>query len=556
MKRILLSLLAISLALPVFAGGPKEAKLIKSHKRIPGQYIVVLEDRTEHVPDVAADIVRMNRGRLGYVYEHAIKGFSASLSEAAAVAIAHRPDVKYVEEDGTVSIDTTQSPVTWGLDRIDQRNLPLSNSYTYTATGSGVKAYIIDTGINTAHVDFGGRAIDGTDAVDGSLPAADCNGHGTHVSGTVGGNTYGVAKGVTLVAVRVLDCSGNGTDSGVIAGVNWVTSDHAAGQPAVANMSLGGGISQALDDAVNAAINDGVTFAVAAGNGDQFGNPLNACDGSPSRVANAITVSATNSSDAKQSWANYGTCVDLFAPGISITSDWYSSNTATNTISGTSMATPHVAGVAAMYLSTNTSASPATVTNAIISNATTGVVTSAGTGSPNRLLYMGFIGGTPPPPPPPGGQLFLNAGFESGATVWTTTAGVIDSSAGRPARTGSWKAWLNGYATTHTDYIYQTVTIPSTSTSATLTFYVRIDTAETTTTTQYDKLQVQISNNGGSTYTTLATYSNLNANSTYTLKSFNLNAYIGQTVRVRFYGTEDSSLQTSFVIDDTALNVQ
>jgi subtilisin family serine protease len=559
MKRILLSLLAVCLALPIFAGGPKEAKLIKNKNKIEGQYIVVFQDRLsdDDVDTRADDIVRNARGRKNHVYKNALKGFSAELSEKEALKIAARDDVKYVEEDGLVSIDTTQSPVTWGLDRIDQRSLPLSNSYTYTANGSGVKAYIIDTGINTAHSDFGGRAIDGYDAVDGALPAADCNGHGTHVSGTVGGNTYGVAKGVTLVAVRVLDCSGNGTDSGVVAGVNWVTSNHAAGQPAVANMSLGGGISQALDDAVNGAINDGVTFAVAAGNGDAAGNPLDACNGSPSRVANAITVSATSSSDTKASWANYGTCVDLFAPGVSITSDWYSSTTATNTISGTSMATPHVTGVAAMYLSTNTSASPATVASAIINNSTTGVVVSGGTGSPNRLLYMGFIGGAPPPPPPPGGQLFGNPGFESGNNgQWTTTSGVIDSSAGRPARTGSWKAWLNGYATTHTDYIYQTVTIPSTSTSATLTFYVRIDTAETTTTTQFDKLQIQISNNGGASYTTLATYSNLNANSTYTLKSFNLNAYIGQTVRVRFYGTEDSSLQTSFVIDDTALNVQ
>jgi hypothetical protein len=220
------------------------------------------------------------------------------------------------------------------------------------------------------------------------------------------------------------------------------------------------------------------------------------------------------------------------------------------------MATPHVTGVAALYLSENGNQAPSTVRDAIVNNATLNIVTSPGTGSPNRLLYSLFGAPPPPPPPPPGGQLLGNAGFESGATVWTQTAGVIDSSTGRPPRTGSWKAWLCGYGTTHTDYVYQSVTIPSTSTSATLNFYVRIDTAETTTSIQSDKLQVQISNNGGSTYTTLATYSNLNANSTYVLKSFNLNAYIGQTVRVRLYATEDSSLQTSFVVDDTSLNVQ
>lgn len=636
MKRSLISLLMVLVALPLFAGGPKKAKLLKNDRKIADQYIVVFEDRVADVDGAADDLVYKNRGRKNHVYKSALKGFSANLSEKAALAIAEDPRVKYVEEDGVVSIDTTQTGATWGLDRIDQRNLPLNSTYVYNATGAGVKAYIIDTGINLAHNEFGGRAIDGNDSVDGSLPAADCHGHGTHVSGTVGGSTYGVAKGVTLVAVRVLDCSGNGTDSGVIAGINWAASDHAAGAPAVANMSLGGGVSQALDDAVNAAIADGITFAVAAGNGDQFGNPLNACNGSPSRVANAITVSATNSSDTKASWANYGTCVDIFAPGVSITSSWYSSNTATNTISGTSMATPHVAGAAALYLSTNTSASPATVASALINNSTTGVVVSPGTGSPNRLLYTGFIGGggTPAPTissfsPASGGtgtvvtingtnftgatsvsfnnqsasfsvlsstqitatvpncsssgqvrvttaggtatsagsftvtgcgggssQLLLNPGFESGNVNWTTTTAVIDNSASPAARTGSWKAWLCGYGTTHTDYAYQQVTIPSTATSATLSFYLRITTAETTTSIAYDTVRAQILNSSGTVLATLATYSNLNASSSYSLKSFDVTAYKGQTIRVRFYGTEDSSLQTSFLVDDTALNVQ
>ena len=234
---------------------------------------------------------------------------------------------------------------TWGLDRIDQRSLPLNNTYTYNATGAGVKAYIIDTGIRTTHTQFGGRAIDGFDAIDSALPAADCNGHGTHVAGTVGGTTYGVAKGVTLVAVRVLDCNGSGSTSGVIAGINWVTGNHAAGAPAVANMSLGGGASSALDKAVRNSIADGVTYALAAGNDN-----TNACNQSPARTAEALTVGSTTSSDARSSFSNFGTCVDLFAPGSSITSAWNTNDTATNTISGTSMATPHVAGAAALYL--------------------------------------------------------------------------------------------------------------------------------------------------------------------------------------------------------------
>ncbi len=634
MKRAVLSLFAILVALPVLAAGPKEGKVIKGKGRpVHDSWIVVFEDRgVDDVDNAADDLVNLHRGRKNHVYRNTIRGFSANMSERAAEAIARDPRVAYVEQDGEVSIDATQTGATWGLDRIDQRDRPLNQTYVYNATGAGVKAYIIDTGILTSHTQFGGRAINGYDAVDGSLPAADCNGHGTHVAGTVGGSTYGVAKGVTLVAVRVLNCQGSGTDAGVIAGIDWVTADHAAGQPAVANMSLGGGASTALDDAVRRSIADGVTYALASGNSN-----VDACSSSPARVAEGITVNSSTSSDARSSFSNYGSCTDIFAPGSSITSAWYTSTTATNTISGTSMATPHVAGACALYLSTNTSASPSTVWAAIRDNSSLNKITSAGTGSPNRLLYTGFIGGgggTPAPSissfsPTSGGvgttvtinganftgasavrfngqsasfsvisssqisasvpncsstgaisvvtaggtatssgsftvtgcggtpsQLLANPGFESGAVSWTQTSGVIDSSTGRPARTGSWKAWLCGYATTHTDYVYQTVTIPSTATTATLSFWVRIDSAETTTSIAYDKLNVQISTNGGSTYTTLATYSNLNENTTYVQKSFDLSAYRGLSVRVRFYATEDSSLQTSFVVDDTALNVQ
>src|SRR5207253_10279433 len=224
-----------------------------------------------------------------------------------------------------------------------------------------------------------------------------CAGHGTHVSATVGGATYGVAKAVTLVAVRVLNCSGSGTNSGVIAGVNWVATN--AIKPAVANRSLGGGASQALDDAVTGAVNAGVVMCVAAGNGDANGNAVDACTTSPARAAAAITVSATDSTDTKPVWANTGTCVDIFAPGVSITSSWFSSTTATNTISGTSMATPHVCGASALYLAGNPTATPASVASALTSNATSGVVIGPGTGSPNRLLYTGFIGGGGTPAP-------------------------------------------------------------------------------------------------------------------------------------------------------------
>jgi subtilisin family serine protease len=359
---------------------------------IPDRYIVVFADGADALT-VDAAIVEAQMAAAAtegsgavdvhYRYESALVGFAATMPASALEALKKNPSVAIIEPDQVITLSATQSPVTWGLDRIDQRNLPLSNSYTYNNTGAGVTAYIVDTGILYGHNEFGGRASFGYDAFGGN--GSDCNGHGTHVAGTVGGSVYGVAKSVTLKAVRVLNCSGSGTNSGVFAGVNWVASHHAAGAPAVANMSLGGSISSALDTAVNNAINDGVTFAIAAGNSNR-----NACNYSPARVAAAITVGATTSTDARASYSNYGSCLDLFAPGSSITSAWYTSNTATNTISGTSMATPHVAGVAALYLQGNPGASPASVRDAIVNNATSGKVTKPGTSSPNRLLFTNY----------------------------------------------------------------------------------------------------------------------------------------------------------------------
>ncbi|WP_322938167.1 S8 family peptidase [Nocardioides bizhenqiangii] len=510
---------------------------------VDGRYIVVLNQQASRT--VAADARRVavdKGGRITHQYRTALNGFSAKLPDRAVQALRANPAVAYIEADRRVSIDGDQAGATWGLDRVDQRNLPLNSNYHYDATGSGVKAYIIDTGVLTTHSEFTGRTAAGYSAIGGT--PTDCNGHGTHVAGTVGGTTYGVAKAVTIIPVRVLDCSGNGTDSGVIAGIDWVTSHHTSG-PAVANMSLGGGVSTALDTAVANSINDGVFYAVAAGN--DYG--ANACNGSPSRVAAAVTVGSTTSTDARSDFSNIGSCLDIFAPGSSIKSAWYTSSTATNTISGTSMATPHVAGAAALYLQAHAAASPSSVSTWLTSNATTGKVTNPGTGSPNRLLHT-LEGGTPEPPPPTG-NLLVNPGFESGNTGWSSTSGVITSSTSRPARTGSWKAWLNGYGSSTTDTLSQNVTLPASGTK-TLAFYVRIDSAETTTSTAYDTLRVQVVSGG--TTTTLATYSNLNKGSSYVLRSFSLAAYAGRTVTVKFTGTEDSSLQTSFVIDDASVS--
>ena len=514
---------------------------------VDGQYIVVMEPRSTRAQAARAQReARAQGGQVVHEYGAALNGFAARLNDRAVEGLRRNPNVAYLEVDQRVGLSATQSNPTWGLDRIDQRSLPLSSSYTYDATGAGVTAYIIDTGVLGSHGEFSGRMASGYSAINDGRGTTDCNGHGTHVAGTVGGTTYGVAKGVTIRPVRVLDCQGSGTNSGVIAGVDWVTSNHGAGSPAVANMSLGGGISSALDTAVTNSINDGVTYAVAAGN-----ESTNACNGSPSRVGAALTVGSTTSSDARSSFSNYGSCLDLFAPGSSITSAWHTSSSATNTISGTSMATPHVAGVAALYLQGSPSAAPSTVSSAIVNGATANVVSGAGTGSPNRLLHSLLGGGsTPPPPPPPSGNLLLNPGFESGATSWSASSGVITSSSSAPARSGSWKAWLNGSGQTHTDTLSQSVTVPAAS-SATLSFYLYVSSNETTTSYAYDRLTVQVVS-GGSTYT-LGTFSNLNKGSSYVLRSFDLSAFTGKTVTVRFTGTEDYTLGTSFVIDDTSL---
>lgn len=394
MRKIFALLVLAGLCAALFVSAPtrtqaKKDKLRKSANKIENQYIVVLNDDVvgekgmfSIAPYIASELAVNHKGKVKQVFQHALNGFAVEMTEEEAIALSEDFRVAYVEEDSIVTLDATQTNAPWGLDRIDQRNRPLNGTYVFNYTASNVRAYVIDTGILTTHNDFGGRAANNFDAFGGN--GADCNGHGTHVAGTIGGATYGVAKGVQLRGIRVLNCQGSGTNSGVIAGVDWVRLNHVA--PAVANMSLGGGISTALDTAVNNLSNAGVPIAVAAGNSN-----ANACNSSPARAANAITVGSTTSTDARSSFSNFGTCLDLFAPGSSILSTWFTSNTATATLSGTSMASPHVAGVAALYKGQNPSASSATVRNAIVNGATTGVVTNPGTGSPNRLLYSLFF---------------------------------------------------------------------------------------------------------------------------------------------------------------------
>ncbi|MFI2489175.1 S8 family peptidase [Promicromonospora kroppenstedtii] len=385
---IAIALAAAPAAAAMTSAAPDEAPAPVAGALIEDSYIVVLKDSDvsrKQVRSAASSLVQEYGGEVRHSYTNAVRGFSASMSAEQAERLEADPSVAYVEQNRVMTASDTQSPVpSWGLDRIDQEALPLDDSYTYGNSGSGVTAYIIDTGILNSHEDFGGRAVSGTDTVDGDDDATDCAGHGTHVAGTVGGSAHGVAKDVSLVGVRVLDCSGSGSFDGVIAGIDWVTADHEAGAPAVANMSLGGGFSQAVNDAVSAAVADGVTFALAAGND----YAADACDGSPSSTPEAITVGATEDTDARAVYSNIGTCVDIFAPGTDITSAWYTGDSDTNTISGTSMATPHVAGAAALVLGGNPSATPAEVGDALTGAAVQGAVTDPGTGSPNLLLNV------------------------------------------------------------------------------------------------------------------------------------------------------------------------
>lgn len=436
----------------------RQAKLRRSAKPVPGSYIVVLDENVvgargaqSQAPAIAAELAQAYGGQVEAVFQYAIQGFSVRMSEAAAIALSHNPRVAYVKEDSEVHAAMVQSDAAsvqtnppWGLDRIDERNFPLDDLYPIPNSGGDAAAtvhvYVIDSGIRKTHTQFGGRA-NGTSftAVDDGNGAKDCNGHGTHVAGIIGGSTYGVAKNVILHAVRVLNCNGNGTETRVLAGVDWVTANRVT--PAVANMSLIGPASTAIDTAVVNSINAGVTYVFAAG--DDYG--LDACNFSPARVAGGITVGSTTTIDAKSDFSNIGTCLDLFAPGSGIQSAWHTGDLSTNTISGTSMAAPHVAGAAALYLQKTPTATPATVRHALINKATVNGLSGIGTGSPNRLLYSIVT----PNDSDPGTPLSGNTGTLSGTgdiDFWNVPA---------PGSGGILQAVMRGPSTADFDLLLQ-----------------------------------------------------------------------------------------------------
>ncbi|MEY4392172.1 MAG: hypothetical protein RLZZ544_881, partial [Actinomycetota bacterium] len=438
---------------------------------IPGRFIVSFRTAS------AARVASRNTGDgLVAAFSNAIDGFVADLTPQQYDALSNDPNVTAIEPDAVVFPDTDQSNATWGLDRIDQRTLPLTSKYSYTSTGAGVTAYVIDSGIRATHTEFGGRVRPGFTAVSDGNGTNDCMGHGTHVAGTIGSATWGVAKSVSLVPVRVFACSGSSTWSTILAGIDWAINDHQAGVPAVANMSLGGGYSSIVNAGVAKAVADGISVAVAAGNSN-----TDACTASPASEPTAITVGATTSNDWRASFSNYGACVDLFAPGQSITSTWYTSDTAVASLSGTSMATPHVAGVAALYLQSNPTATPAAVQAAIVRAATVGVVQDTQTGSPNRLLYMSSFDQAPAGVPSATGTLTPTPGDSRVSLMWTTPtfdggAAITDYVVQYSTDGSSWTTFADGVSTlrtatvtglvNYTTYIFRVAAVNSVGTGA------------------------------------------------------------------------------------------
>ncbi|HVL98462.1 MAG TPA: S8 family serine peptidase [Egibacteraceae bacterium] len=413
---------------------------------VPGRYLVTVR------PDAAIHAVvhalASKGGRVERVHDEALHGLTVRMDAATARGVAADPRVDSVEADRWVRVaSATQFFAPWGLDRVDQRALPLSATYTWANNGAGVRVYVVDTGVRATHTDFGGRVVAGFDAL-GAGTTEDCNGHGTHVAGTVAGAHHGVAKGATIVPVRVLGCDGWGTLSSVVAGVEWITANRPPGQPAVANLSIGGGASAALDTAVTNSIASGVTFVVAAGNSN-----TDACTTSPARVGAALTVGATTRSDARAAYSNWGSCVKLFAPGSGVVSAYHTSTSATATMSGTSMAAPHVAGAAALLLASSPQATPAQVHDRLLAAATAGVVSGAGLLSPNRLLFTGATATAPvadpvpstepapapapaPAPPPPPPEVVTVPGAPTGVTA-VARSGAADVAWTAPSNGGA-----------------------------------------------------------------------------------------------------------------------
>lgn len=549
------------IALVATAGFSGEGNVRRSAKHLPGRYIVALESNADPVA-VANDVRNYKGGKVAKQYRKGFSGLSVELSDADAVALSRDARVQFIEEDATVSA----AAVPWGLDRIDQRALPLNTTYVSGGSGAGVTAYVLDTGIASTHADFGGRVAAGFNAFD-TGSSEDCNGHGTHVAGVIGGANFGVAKSVTLVPVRVLDCTGMGSTSTILAGIDWILDQPA--RPAVVNMSLGGDPSAAVDNAVKRLLNANIPVVVAAGNSNG-----DACASSPARVPDAITVGASDQNDQRASFSNYGACVDLFAPGSNIVSDWYSSSTATAVSSGTSAATPFTAGVVALALQKYPSASPAAITQTLLSEATIDALGGVAVGTPNRLLFslLDAVDTTIQSD----SQLLADPGFEYGSTFWTWDICTVINPAGCPSdnngigfgwgigdfnllsvssHSGKSKASLGGSKSAQSFHLVsEAVTIPASARRAEMGAYVMIVTKGNSKKAS-DYLRFEVRDRNGKLLDTIATYSNLDDSPNYVQRRIDVSKYRGSTIRLSFTADQSNGPPTWFFLDDVSLNI-
>ena len=550
MKKSLLVLSLVLWAATAFAG---DGNIRRSGARIPGSYVVVLQDGAD-VNDVARSVKSRGPQRVQREYRRGIKGMTVAMSDAEAQELARDPRVAYVEEDSV--IEATDLP--WGLDRIDQRTLPLDGSFNPERNGSNVRAYVFDTGVSP-HDEYSGRLLPGFNAMLDTLGTNDCNGHGTHVAGIIGGKNYGVAEGVEIVPIRVLSCSGRGSLSALLAGIDYVISHADPNQPAVANMSLAGRPSSALDAAVNRLIDAGVATVVAAGN-----DGIDACTVSPARVARAVTVGATDAADNQTTWSNYGACIDIFAPGEAIRSASHKATTATVTLSGTSQAAPFVAGVAALWLEGTTGVSPDAITLDVLSHATPNVVTGLGDMvTPNRLVST--LHGDAEIMVPVD-QLIADPGFDDGEDFWTTEICTVINQTGcpptfldiaghnMPSRSGRSHASL-GARNRDLLLVSAPMTIPASASAVELGFWLWVVTKERGDRAE-DVLRIEVRDVAGKVLEELGTYSNLSESSTYRHRRFDMSAYRGKTIRVAFVSTRDHGATTWFLLDDVELRAR